>query len=922
MSSGWQTKTNVRHCEERSPVQCEAYPGQSDEAISQLKARLLHFVRNDGNVVFCALLLFFVLMSANLYAFFDSRAIKTESFTLFYPPGYEGEAIELLSAMEYYKYSPEKIIGNKFLNLPVVLGDCGQYSNGSADPVNRRINVIDYETGEADWFALVAVHEYSHMLQMTKAGGVPGLLTSVFSPVISPNMIFSTPWVWEGTTTYNESQISKYMGRLNDGSFDTYMAGRVASGREVSLLDATYQPLEAPAGMMYLYGGEFLNYLAKTYGQEKFVQFYKSYGDSLLSYFSPLLPMIAMDNTFAEVYGKPTWKLWEEWNAAEKERFKNFKVTGEKLTSAGWTIYSTAFENGKTYVTRAYTKKTTALGTRGYSEIVSVSEKGKEEVVVSDSVNLLLPVQFDSGKMYYGLYDIKKGFPNKWTSSYGLYTRLMKKNLSTGREREVASGAIRAFYVEEEGTLVIAEDLPASYGSVVYRFDTLTEKKEELFRSDALLVMELAKGGSGVYAIAKEKAQNPEVCVFDVTAKKITPLFKTPWSEKNLRVYGDKLFFTANYSGVEMGYCREIKTGKTYALAENTVMSAPALDEKNSMVYFAGSTDAGNDLFRIKYEPRPYTLPLGPGDMKPAPLLAKEQYKEGSYWDNIATLLPHTRVPFVTFDSQGTQTAGLMLMGSDALEDFTYQLTPLYDIKNNRLFLDATLSVTAFMPWTLYALTIQSTGTDFEAGVSFPLYAGLRNGLTRLIVDAGYGIYRPGDEVRRIIFSALTAVFKGPDTDAFIRFTYNNENSWIQSGRDTRGFIANLNLSQTTMFGEAVLDSQYILHTAGYKNVFPAIRGYSEGSGGTSGSVIQATVTPMMIKFRNGLWNPNIYIEDISGAIFFDSEMTDCQTQFSYGLELTAEVKGFFHLATETGYRLSVTREGAVVHGVLFKGLF
>jgi hypothetical protein len=201
-----------------------------------------------------------------------------------------------------------------------------------------------------------------------------------------------------------------------------------------------------------------------------------------------------------------------------------------------------------------------------------------------------------------------------------------------------------------------------------------------------------------------------------------------------------------------------------------------------------------------------------------------------------------------------------------------------------------------------------------------PLYGGLRNGLTSLVAGLNYGIYRP-DETRRIISGSLTAGFRGSGTDATLGFGWKAEGAFTASDVKANEYNAWTNISLATVAGELGIYAHGIAHTPGFKGVFPGIRGYSEGPGGTLGSVVKTTLTPLIIKIRNGLWNPNIYIEDIFGALFFDAAMTDCVTQYSYGTEVTFEVKGFFNLASELGYRLSITREGNVVHGLVFKGI-
>jgi hypothetical protein len=152
------------------------------------------------------LLVTLILLANSVLASWD--ALKTDQFTVFYEPVYKDKAMRILSAMEYYKYIPEGIVGNKCENLPIVLDDYGQYVNGFANPVYYNMHLINYETEDADWMSFVAVHEYTHMVHMTKTGGFPGVLSFIFGNAASP-MLFAPSWTWEAITVYDESKISK-----------------------------------------------------------------------------------------------------------------------------------------------------------------------------------------------------------------------------------------------------------------------------------------------------------------------------------------------------------------------------------------------------------------------------------------------------------------------------------------------------------------------------------------------------------------------------------------------------------------------------------------------------------------------------------------------------------------------------------------
>jgi len=68
------------------------------------------------------------------------KLLKTPHFTCFYPEGYQWEAEQALSNLEYYREEVVRLTGNREIgNLPVVIEDVGIMANGFADPLFKLI---------------------------------------------------------------------------------------------------------------------------------------------------------------------------------------------------------------------------------------------------------------------------------------------------------------------------------------------------------------------------------------------------------------------------------------------------------------------------------------------------------------------------------------------------------------------------------------------------------------------------------------------------------------------------------------------------------------------------------------------------------------------------------------------------------------
>ena len=396
------------------------------------------------------------------------RTLKTEHFTLFYPAELADEAWEVLQTLEYYRPRIEQLTGNRRQHLPVVLNDHGVTANGMANPVYNQIHLYWYPPRAGsigtveDWYTLVAIHEYTHILQMTNVGGGAKVLCSVVGDILSPNL-WVPDWIIEGIAVYTESQLSSFQGRLNDGLYDAYIGARVADGRFPKILDATFSPHEFQLDGIYTYGGLFLEYLAQTYGEEKLTEFFNRRGSSILASF---------DAHAKTVFGKSFPQLWEDWKAYETKRFKDFAIDGVPVTTKGWyTAHPTlaAGEEGERmlFYQRLIPVKTGTGSSFYRREIIARNlDTGVEKVVLSSTASLNLPIKiWNNDKLYYGVEEIKPGYDNVIDFSYGMISQIREKDLRTGKDRLVLAGEIRAYDLLPDGRILYACATRNRFGS-------------------------------------------------------------------------------------------------------------------------------------------------------------------------------------------------------------------------------------------------------------------------------------------------------------------------------------------------------------------------------------------------------------------------------------------------------------------------
>ena len=465
------------------------------------------------------------------FASFDWKTVKTEEFEVFYKPGYEKRALKLLSSLDYFKNIPEKITGSKKTGIPVLLEDFGISAprGGCANPVYYVMSITNDPGKEAFRMPLVGAHEYTHMLHLTRSEGLPSLFTFLFGGAFAPPLI-SPGWAIEGITTYTESKISKYSSRLNNGAYDSYIGACVAENEFPSVMKATYRPVEMPSYLSwYLFGGEFFDFLSKKYGEEKFAEFFEKYSWWPLSYFSPVLPVLGIDSVLGNVYGKPAEGLWEEWEEYERERFKDFKMQGQKITGHGWYSRYPVINSGFLYYNRVVVRKHAPFSTRAYSDIVRINTKNmKRKKIMSTTSSFTHPVVFAGGNVYYSIAETKGNYANTANYGFGSFAAVYEENPETGKKRKICEGRIRTFYADGNA-LYYAADKKDGFGSKIYSVGLDGLNKKHLFDTD-YLILRFSNDGGVTVVEARKEGGNADLYFFDPENKSFREMVISPYS--------------------------------------------------------------------------------------------------------------------------------------------------------------------------------------------------------------------------------------------------------------------------------------------------------------------------------------------------------------------------------------------------------
>jgi len=861
------------------------------------------------------------------------KTLKSASFTLFYPAGREREALRALGELEGRKAFAEALVGRSGgCRLSVVLEDAGTESNGYADPVFRRLHLYLYPPSDPglgfapSWWELVGVHEYVHWLQLTAAAGLSGALAWAFGDAWAPG-VFTPAWLVEGLAVYAESAGSPYQGRLNAGFFDAYLQARLLSGRPPSLPEALFVPPAFPGGETpYLYGGEFVEYLALTYGQEAVTRFLRGSAASALSYLTPLLPLAGLDRTARRVFGKRIPELWREWLAAgAAEASSRNQVSAEVAASEpAWWMGAPIPHEGQVFFLRSLPTPSAPFRQSWRHELRVLGPAG-ERTLARFASPFSADLKLREGRLYLAVRELERGLANVEGLGFGAGSVLYALDPASGRRVRVLRAPLRAYEMLPGGDVVFTRDRTADHGSEVLLWKSRSAAGEEnprlLVASDYLVREILAREGR-VYVSARRHGENFGLYAVDPESYRLSPILPGPFSVGGLEFSGGGLRFAANYGGRFAVYACDPDGGGPVRLTEAPYAVSPAPDPATGLLWYVGLNAEGYALYSL--QPRavrveaPAGAPRAP-EIVPAGAPARDGgagFRAGGYGDNLLTLAPRLLLPVLAADTaKGSYLAGATVLGRSALGDISYAVTGLVDLETGAPAAEASLSlITVPLSWNLAAGTPEGGWLAGSVELSAfrrlaPFSRRLSLGLAGLLYGEGF----PGRTLEPLLGFGLGWPLDTVEGLVSLPF----QRVELGSAENRARLHGELVYEHSFRFGALRVAAEGFHRLDGGKSSLTALRGNPVGITGQSGAAVNLDFSVRLLQIRAGTWNPPLFLQDVYVVPFAGAAVSD-QSQASAGLELHWELKT---LAVWSGLPLDLAL-GLAVNGEGTPSLF
>ncbi|HNT51998.1 MAG TPA: hypothetical protein PKH19_01250, partial [Candidatus Syntrophosphaera sp.] len=825
--------------------------------------------------------------------------------------------------------------------VPVVLSDMGNMVNGYASPVGAKMGLFAYPPsgdelglGE-DWWQLVGVHEYIHMAQMTRTTGEPALLRALFGNLLYPNL-YQPMWMTEGITVYGESQLSQYTGRLNAGTYPAIISALAREGRLPSPGKACYYSYSNPLGNYYVYGSAFHQYLSDTYGEDKFAILYGETSSSLASYLNPITSSLSLDKAYQTAFGKDVATLWADWQ--NDAAAKSAPLPQQRLTQDGWQKDNLRFHNGALYYTARKVSKTGPSSTFSSYRLMRLERldaKPKAVTLIEQNSDFSAGYQIAGDRIYYSRSEFETGYANNDYDGRGVITQLWSANLDGGGKKRLFEGQIRSFCVLDGGRILIAEDDATHQNTLLAEISLPAGARRDLGTLN-YLIGSLVQNQGKIYASARKFWQNNSVYLLNLSNLQLTPLIDTPNMETLVYATDRELVFNATYNGKNGCYAYNLANRAVTQLSGFAEIRDAALTPQGRS-YFISINGDGYDVYQDQLRSQTFTLPPAKSAQPPYSrisgrsdkILGQYQVKSGTYAKNIGHLLwPRLyRLPYIDIKDQDetldSLVVGIQVAGADVVGDFPlWTAAVLYDLNNQDWGYQFGLQNDFLRPLKQSLEYTNLGGKSFSAVQELPFLQRLNCGLS--YASAGFGFLAQNDFTRKVWSPFLSLNFAAPgwrwQTQNKLMF---ETRDFLPSDRERLGWQGRFNLRLKAPLSTELRNSVFAAYDpdAEKDEVFSYTRGYDEKWLQKSGVEISNSWYAPILKIRDGLWNPNIYLEDINLGLFYDYaypwDQEKDNIRWAYGAELLAEVYFGYNYGANIGIRFSWNRDGEALTSLI-----
>ncbi|HEY0665537.1 MAG TPA: BamA/TamA family outer membrane protein [Gallionella sp.] len=599
-----------------------------------------------------------------------------------------------------------------------------------------------------DWMRMLIIHEYTHIMQMDMASGLPGVLQNIFGNLYFPNM-WQPAWLKEGLAVYEETALT---GGGRNRSASTEMMLRMA------VLEDNFPPIshaanfteQWPSGEVpYLFGGGFTSFIAGKYGREKLA-------DVSLEYSGRAWPFL-ISSTANRTLGTDYPELWEEWQGELSARYRSQqRQVQQQGVSASRALTPNGANRG------GYRNIAPAVSPDG-RQIVYLVENAYEHPSIhlmkldgSDDRELLENEVMSGSSIAWGPDGRGVYFTRtEMVRNTNLYNDVYYYDLEEDEEIRVTKNlrARDASPSPDNSTLVFVTNrlgktrlatlsLPVKRAARERDVRWLTGESDNQYETPRY-----SPDGQRLVVAVRQSDGHKDIWILDRNGNKLAELMHdraidggAVWSADGSRIY-----FASDRSGIFNLYAYDLASGKT-AQVSNVVGGAftPSVTPDGKVIAYANYSSQGYDIHAMDNRQADWKTAASYRDPYPAMRYDDQPVvTELGPYNPLPTLVPRLWLPNGGYSDYSGGLGGFFTFGSDAVERHSYVASVLYGPEKNRVWYDLNYQYDGLYPSLILRaqdmdvvhpkLLSQGTVVDplddyiersrmFDAALAFPLF--------------------------------------------------------------------------------------------------------------------------------------------------------------------------------------------------------
>ena len=550
-------------------------------------------------IVFCAL--FLIIFCTGHAQFFSAgnepfnvrwQGIETDKYKLIFPSGLDEEANRFANYIDKSYPYLQNSMPTYAKQIPIILHNQNVLSNGFVTWAPKRMEIITTPSRDfysQDWFEILALHEYRHVLQVySQKKGFTKLLTLLTGQSGIGLPVSQIPlWLNEGDAVISETIFSKTgRGRLpafhmpfkacvlrheKDFSYDKYYFG-------------SYKDFVPD---YYKLGFYLTSYARLKHGKDIWS---KSIGYVGKYSFLPYSVNIGLRNLYNTTQKKLFCETIDTLKALWNNEYANLNLTN----NSNIPIEQTDDFRNYRYVHPSGNGSIIAFKSSidELNSIVQIDNNGKETI-------LHIPGYVFESRLSYGtnliVWDEIVADP-RWEQRN--YSVIKSYDLSTGKVKSLTfKSRLFSPCINREDKKIALIHIDTKNNSSLLIIDAITGN--EIYRKTApehgLLNFPVWYGSDSIITAFTTYKQGKQIYTLDLTTdswqKISTPTFE---NISQLSIWKDYMVFSAGFSGIDNIYALSIRSNELYQITSSRYGAFdPFVDEKSDILYYSQYTEKG-----------------------------------------------------------------------------------------------------------------------------------------------------------------------------------------------------------------------------------------------------------------------------------------------------------------------------------------